>query len=536
MRRSAAAGVVAAATMVLVAGCSGSPDPGASGSGSSQGDLASGGVFTIALPSDPGNLDPSMTPSSVARSILGLSYDTLVYQQPDGSFVSGVAEKWSATPTVATFTLKAGVTCSDGTPLTAKDVADNISYIADPKNASPLLDVMVHQGTTTKADDAARTVTVTSPSPNGFLLTELSGVFLICRAGLADHKALETKTIGSGPWNLSQAVANDRYEYTKHTGYTWGPGGSDLTQPGTPDSVTVRVIPNVTTTANLIASGEVNFGTVTGPDAARLQALNLPSADIVDTTGETWFNEASGRPGADPAVREALTIGVDVAAVGKIATGGNAIPSKGYITLQPNPCGVQDNFAGAFPSADVEKAKSVLDAAGYKLGADGVRSKNGTPLAIAFRYDQKGQDARGAGAEYLASQWKALGVKVDMQALPEAQLNNLFFGTGAWDVAWANFTFNLPSQMVAFVSGPTVPNGANFPSIDNKAYNTAAQAATPKVGTEGCPDWAAADKALLAGFNPVPMFDSVTRSFIRKAEITSVGGQIWGATLRLRTA
>lgn len=535
MPRSRVVLALAVAASMAVAACSGGSG-GGSGSPAPQGDYASGGTFTIALPSDPGNLDPSMTPSSVTRSILGLSYDTLLYQEPDGTFVSGVAEKWASTPTTATFTIKDGVTCSDGSTLTAKDVADNIAYIANPKNASPLLDVVVHQGTTVKADDAARTVVVTSPAPNGFLLTELSGIFLICRAGLEDHKAIETTTIGSGPWQLSQAVANDHYEFVKHDGYSWGPDGMGLTQPGTPDSVNVRVIPNVTTTANLIVSGEVNFGTVTGPDATRLQAMNLPSADIVDTTGETWFNEAEGHPAADPAVREALTVGVDMKALGAIATGNNAVASRGYITLQPNPCGGQDTLAGAMPAFDAEKAKGVLDAAGYTVGTDGMRSKDGVPLTIDFRYDQKGQDARAAGVEYLAAQWEKLGVKVDIQALPEAQLNNLFFGTGAWDVAWANFTFNLPSQMVAFVSGPAVPNGANFPSINNPDYQAAVKAATPKVGTEGCADWAAADRALLAGFNPVPMFDSITRSFIRKGELVSVGGQIWGATLRLRTA
>jgi peptide/nickel transport system substrate-binding protein len=535
MRRiHAVAGAAVVATLALTACGNSAPAP--STSGTAKGSLAKGGTFTIALPSDPGNLDPSMTPSSVAREMLGLSYDTLLYQKNDGSFVSGLAQKWDATATTASFTLRPGITCSDGSTLSATDVADNINYIANPKNQSPLLGVVVHEGTTAKADDGARQVTVTSPSANGFLLTELSGVYIICRAGLADHKALAHQTLGTGPWNLTTAVANDHYEFAAHKGYTWGPGGATLSGAGVPSAVNVRIIPNVTTTANLLLDGSVNFATVDGPDTARLAALKLPTIDNVDTTGETWFNQAPGHPGADRAVREALTLAVDRDSLGAIATGKNAQPSKGFITLQPNPCGAQDTIAGLLPTYDLSKAQQILDAAGWKVGPNGVRAKDGKPLRIAFRYDAKGLDARTAGVEYLASEWKKLGVQVDLKALPEAQLNDVFFNTGAWDAAWADFTFNLPSQMVAFVSGPVVPKGSNFSAIKNPAYDAAVQAATPKVGTDGCGDWAAADQALVKDYNLIPMFDSVSRSYVRKGQLEAPGLQIWGATLRLRTA
>lgn len=531
-----AATTLATATALLLTAC-GNSAPSSSPSGAVKGSLApSGGTFTLALPSDPGNLDPSTTPSSVAREMLGLAYDTLVYQKADGSFVSGLADKWSATATSATFTLRKDVTCSDGSKLTAQDVADNISYIADPKNSSPLLDVLVHQGTTVAADDSAGTVTVTSPSPNGFLLTELSGMYVICRAGLADHKSLAHATDGTGAWVLTDAVANDHYDFAQHQGYTWGPGGTGLTGNGVPKTVRVRIVPNITTTANLLVSGEINMGAVSGPDASRLASLKLPTIDTIDTSGETWFNQNPGHPGADPAVRQALTLAIDRTALGNIATGKNAQPSKGFITLEPNPCGGTDTINGALTGQDVAKAKQVLDAAGWKAGADGIRVKDGKPLRIDFRYDEQGLDARTAGAEFLASEWKQIGVQVDLQALPEAQLNNLFFGTGAWDVAWADFTFNLPSQMVAFVSGSTIPDGSNFSGIDNPQYDAAVKAATPQVGTAGCADWAKAERALVTGFNLIPLYDSVARTYLRKAQVEAPGGQIWGATVRLRTA
>ncbi|GAB2464639.1 periplasmic substrate-binding domain-containing protein [Jatrophihabitans fulvus] len=537
MRRSTFLVAPLAVAVTLLASCSAADDsPSPKGSGSAKGTLAKGGTFAIGVASDPGNLDPSMTPSSVARSVLGLAYDTLVYQKADGTFVSGLAQKWSSTATTATFTLRKDVTCSDGSKLTATDVADNVSYIANPKNASPLLNVLVKQGTTVKADDAAGTVTVTSPSADGFLLTELSGVYVICRSGLDDHKSIATKTAGTGPWVLKNAVANDSYDFAPRKGYAWGPDGAKLEGEGTPDAVKVRVVTNVSTTANLLLNGSLNMGEVTGPDTARLNPLNLPTIDSVDTSGEVWFNQTAGRPGADAAVREALVLGVDRAALSRIATGNNAQQPRSYITLQPNACASQSPLSGALPAPDVAKAKQLLDSAGWKLGSDGVRVKNGTKLSLSFIYDRKGSDARQAGTEYLLAQWKKLGVQTSLKTLPEAQLNQALFQTGAWDAAFSSFTFNLPSQMVAFVSGTPAPKGANFPHISNAAYDAAVQKATPKVGTASCADWARAEKALAASYNPSLLYTSITRTYLRKAQVTAPGGQIWGATLRLRTA
>lgn len=528
-----AAAAAAVALLALASGCGSGGGSDSTSDATSRAEPAAGGTFTFALASDPGNLDPAMTPSSVARGMLSLAYDTLIFQREDGTIVSGLAERWKATPRSASFTLRDDVQCADGSRLTATDVADNVNFITDPRNRSPLLGVIVNPGVRARGDDAAGTVSVTSPQPDGFLLTSVGSVFIVCRGGLDDHRSLARATNGTGPWQLTDAVPDDHYTFAPHRGYAWGPDGATLDGAGVPDEVNVRIVPNVTTTSNLLLSGEVNVGDVTGPDAERLRD-GFTTIDTIDTSGETWFNHADGRPGADPVIREALTTGTNMTELGNVATGGNSQPSRGFITLQPNVCTGGDTVSGNLPAFDPDAAKALLEQAGWREGSDGVRSKDGRALEISFVYDAKGQDARTAGAELLASQWEELGAKVDLRALPEAQLNEQFFGTGAWDVAWANFTFNLPSQMVAFVSGPTpADGGANFPAIRNAQYSDAAARATGLVGKESCPVWAEGEVALLRGFDLVPMFDSVNRTYVKNAELTSVGGQIWGSSLRL---
>ena len=47
--------------------------------------------------------------------------------------------------------------------------------------------------------------------------------------------------------------------------------------------------------------------------------------------------------------------------------------------------------------------------------------------------------SRTAGMEYLATQWKALGADVDVQVMPDAQVSEVLFSTGAWDITATPF-------------------------------------------------------------------------------------------------
>lgn len=495
--------------------------------------MAQGGTFTLGLPGDPGNLDPSMTVLTVTRTVSALAYDPLVNAQDDGTVKSGLAKSWKTTANSVTLTMTKGATCSDGSPFTAKDAADNLNYIADPANKSPVLGLFLPAGVKAITDAGAGTVTVTSPKPDAFLLQNLAGVFMVCAAGLKDHKSLASKTLGTGPWVLSQAAPDDHYTYTKRAGYTWGPGGAAPDQPGTPDSVNARVVANPTTMANLLLAGQVNLAAIAGNDAKRLDAAKLRTINAVSPAGETWFNETAGRPGADPKVREALATGTDIAQIMKVAVAGKGGPSKGAITLAPNPCQA-DTVTANLPAFDAAKAKSMLDAAGWAVGGNGIRSKAGKPLAMTFVYLPAFGQAVTAAAELLASQWKALGVDVTLKAATDTQLGDIVFNTGAWDSGWIQVALTLPSQFVPFASGKMPPAGTNFGHIANPEYtSTAAKAAVaPSVAT-ACPLWAAAEQALYKNFDIVQMYDLYASTYLKNAEATIAGGGLVGSSLRL---
>lgn len=264
-------GGTAAGTGSASGNSTGGTTGGDGGSAPSDQGPATGGTFTIAFGADPGNLDPAMTTTGAARETLLLAYDTLVVQEQSGEYVGGLAAEWEVAESGITFELQDGVTCSDGSAFTAQDVADNINFITDPENLSPLLGTYLQPGVSARADGDL-TVVVETESADPFLLNSLTHVMMVCRAGLDDRSLLAQDTIGTGLWDLDAAVPDDRYEFVRREGYEWGP---DLTAEGTvPDKVVVRVITNETTAANLLLSGEINMARIGAAEASRVAHLD----------------------------------------------------------------------------------------------------------------------------------------------------------------------------------------------------------------------------------------------------------------------
>ena len=154
----------------------------------------------MALASDPGNLDPQMAAGSALFTLSQLAYDSLLSVNAEsGAIESQLATDWTVDGTNVTLTLADGVTCADGSELTATVVADNIAFVGDPKNQSPFLGTFLPVGATAKADDAAGTVTLKLAAPAPFVLNGLASLPIVCPAGMDDRKSLAQGTGGHRP-------------------------------------------------------------------------------------------------------------------------------------------------------------------------------------------------------------------------------------------------------------------------------------------------------------------------------------------------
>ena len=508
---------------------------GGTGTGAPSGGqkYADGKTFTMVLGSDPGNLDPHFTSLASTLQTDRFLYDSLVNIDAGGKMVAGLAERWEATTTSAKYVLRKGVTCSDGTPLTATVVAENISFVGDPKNASSRMGVYVPPGASATADDATGTVTVTSPAPSSFLDRTVGGLQIVCDKGMKDRNLLKQGASGTGMFTLTEVVANDHYTMTRRKDYAWGPGEWKTEQAGLPDKVILKVVANETTAANLLLNNQANAALIVGPDRQRLQGAKLFQREVVATLGELWYNQKAGLPGADEAVRRALTQALNLTELGQVLTSGSGKPPTGLVAPGLGPC-EQNTVGDNLPKHDPSAAKSALDAAGWAPGAGGIRTKGGKKLMIALYYPTSIGSGMQAGAELAQKVWGEVGVEVTLKAVSDAEIGTVIVGgQGSWDVTILPLNVTLPSEPVPFLSGPSAPNGVNFANIQNSGYTTNVQAASAVSGPAGCDKWAAAEVSLFQHVDMVPFVNSAVPTFAKGAEFELTGGGLSPQSVRM---
>jgi peptide/nickel transport system substrate-binding protein len=530
-RRLVVVALAAVGTLVLAA-CS-SPSSG----GSSSTDFVTDGTYVTAIAQDPGDLNPLTTNLVAAQLVGAFAYDTLVYTDPStGESKPYLAESWEETPTSVAFTLKDGITCADGTAFTAQTVADNLNWIVDPANGSPLKDSIIPGSAVATAE--GNVVTVTTPEPSSFLLLNVGSSQLACEGVVEDPGSVATSSNGTGMFEVTEVVPNDHITLERRDGYDWGPDGKTTSDtPGVPKTVTIKIVTDPSTTANLLLAGELNAAQVTGADEERVTAAKLESRSFGSMSGEIIFNQYEGLPTADIAVRTALIQAADLDSYTTINTAEKGERATSMMALEPKAC-TYDSVDGSFPEFDADAAAKTLADAGWTKGSGGKLEKDGEPLSVNVVYINS-VDSKSAAAEYLGKQWEDLGVTVKLSGGDTNFLiSNTFSATdpSAWTVAVGlTLQSNVPSIFPAYFSGPTAPDGTNFGSVDNPEYTKLSTEAANLAGDESCAKWEEAEHSLFDHVDVLPISVTPTNLYFNGALSTldPVAGVLPGAAIRV---
>ncbi|HWK90928.1 MAG TPA: ABC transporter substrate-binding protein [Luteimicrobium sp.] len=440
LRRPAALLATATALTLALAACSG----GSSGAGTASSDGGApvdGGALSFAIQNDPISLNPSGTGSGndtlyVTRQLV----DSLLYQDPkDGSLKPWLASKWTASEDAKTFTftIRDGVTFSDGTALTAKSVKDTFDDIV--KNGAKALNAVpafVGLDTITAEGD---TVTVRFKEPNAAFpqATSQVGLGILAASTLAtpfDDRADGSKIVGSGPFVLDHYTKNVETVLKKRDGYTWAPSSFDNTSGAHLASVTFKVVPEAGVRTGTLTSGQSDvIGGVQPNDVSQLEGAGLPlvyRANPGLVFGLT-FNESSPF-GKDPELRKAVALAVNPTEVRDTALNDKfAVATSPLGATTPGYADVSKDIV-----TDPDQAKQVLDADGWKAGADGIRTKDGKQLTFTIEWISNFAPNQTA-LELIQQQLKAVGIAVKLETgtVPEflAKLQQ-----GDYDAAWGN--------------------------------------------------------------------------------------------------
>ncbi|GAA4844347.1 ABC transporter substrate-binding protein [Pseudonocardia benzenivorans] len=436
-RRAAMFPALLAAAALVLAACGG----GSSGTEADAGPPRAGGTLTFAVGSDAGCVDPQQVASNDTIYSVRQLVDSLTDQDPrTGELKPWLATAWQTSPDARsfTFTLRTGVTFSDGTPLDAAAVKANFDRIPSlGVRAALAKGYLAGYAGTTVQSPTQLTVSFTQPNVQFLQATSTHSLGILSPASVArsdDDRC--AGVIGSGPFTLQSYVKNASITLAKRPGYDWG--SSLFAHPGEAylDTLRFTIVPESGVRTGSLQSGEVDaIGSIGQQDEAPLtgagdQLLARPNPGIVFGIG---FN-LSKPVVADPAVRQALSL-----AINRQDIVGGVFPSQTRaatsVLASTTPSYADESALVVF---DAAKARSVLDAAGWVPGPDGIRAKDGQELTIPVTYAPVAGTNQPA-LELIQQQAKAVGIDIRIQQVPVAQLASQQ-AAGDFTALWGNLT------------------------------------------------------------------------------------------------
>lgn len=439
-----------------------------------------GGELKYGLTLVVSGLDPHIHSSSELGIPLTSVYDTLVYLTSDYQFVPGLAESWEISDDLRayTFKLRQDVKFHDGTPFNAQAVKDNFDRIVNPDTKSAKAKSLLPGYKGSEVVDEY-TVMVTFEQPNAAFLDAVAQVYLgmasptaFKKWGPADYQAHQ---VGTGPFMFSAAdyVPKEKIVLVKNPDYNWGPSVYQHEGAAYLDKITFSFFPDAATRAAALESGAVDvIGELPPVDMGRLQKDAKYQVMVVPVAGPPLlvFMNSQNPPLDDPKVREALLYATDRAAI--VNTIFRGLSPVAYGPWSSTSVGYNEAVESMYPY-DLEKARALLDEAGWKAGADGIREKDGKRLSL-DTYLQTWGFLQETG-QMLEAQLKEAGVELKPQvvAFPAAMQAA---AEGKHHLAPLNLSATDPSFLQALFSSK---GGYNWSKLNDPGIDALlAQAAT----------------------------------------------------------
>lgn len=416
--RAISAGVAALALATVLAACGGAETAKQADDGGAP---VTGGTLVYLEQQAHTNLYPPSGGFYPNGGILNQITDKLTFQDPETLKIEPwLAESWTSNPelTQYTFKLRSGITFSDGTPVDAAAVARNFDTYGLGNKAlnQPVSEVINNYDHSEVVDPLTVRFHFKKSSP-GFLqgtATIGSGIVSISTLDRKfDELGDARNIIGSGPFTVTSEVLGKELVLEARKDYNWGPATAKHQGRAYLDTVKIVVTPedSVRTGSLLAGQGDL-IRQVQAYDEKQVAGQNF----TIHAPGTRGVNDSIVfRPDnalvSDVRVRQALLKATDTHEVVDtifsenypVATSVLAKDAQGYVDLS-------DKLRH-----DQDKAKQLLDEAGWKVGADGIRTKDGAQLSLTI-YESLPQPQNKAVLQLVAQQWQKVGVKLNVLA------------------------------------------------------------------------------------------------------------------------
>ena len=393
-----------------------------------------------------------------AQSIL---YDTLVSTTAEGYEGCPISEDGR----VYTFNIRDNVLFSDGTPCDANAILANFNAIIENKDRHTWLEMMnLLVGVSAPDED---TLVIELSEPYYPMLTELSCIrpfAMISPECMIDGSTKDGVNgyIGTGPYVLTDFVTDEYAVFERNENY-WGEAPAIR-------KITVKVIPDNQTRIMALESGEIDL--IFGKNMIDADAISqyLDSEQFTvglsdpTSTRHIVLNTTHEILG-DLAVRQAL----------QHATNRQAISDGIFYGLEQP---ADTLYASTIPYCDVElepyaydakEAARILDEAGWVMGSDGIREKDGVKLQLDLLYNSDSVTEKTI-SEYLQSEYLKLGISMNIHGEEEQSYRDNM-KAGNFDMVF-NICWGMPydpQSSLAAMRAPVYGDYAAQQGLEDKA-------------------------------------------------------------------
>jgi len=401
---------------------------------------ARGGTLVIGMTQTPSTLNPAIQTGQVTLLpgtqlfASPLRYDAEWKPQPY------LARAWELAKDGKSLTLHLvkDAVFHDGKPVTSKDVAFSIMALKEYHPFKPMYGPVERVET---PDDHTAIIRMSNPHPS-ILLAMSPGLCPIMpqhvygSGSLLTHPRNTTDVVGSGPYQLVEFKSGQHVKLKRFDKF-FIQGRPYL------DQVIIKVLPDSTTAVLELEQGQIDALPyfLNARDTKRL-ATN-PKLAVTDRGYEgigalDWveFN-LSRKPFDDVRVRQAVAHAIDRSFIHKALMLGTMKPATGPIAPS------SPFYSADVPehSLDLKKAVSLLEAAGYKPDANGVR------LKVTMDYIPGAEEASKNVAEYFRTQLRKIGVDVALRASPDMT---------TWLTRIGSHDFDMTTDLVFNWGDPTI--------------------------------------------------------------------------------
>jgi len=455
------------AALVAAAALWGAATPASAAAGTAAADP----TFTIGTTNEVDSFNPFNGIEAESFEAWALMYDYMISwspkdmsPQPDG----GLAESWDTSEDGLTWTfhIRTGVRWNDGVPLTARDIAYTYNRILDGGPESSTWGSYLSSVKTITAPDA-QTVVLKLSKPNAVL--PLLPMPIVPEhvwknvdesevKGYSNEPSNGQPVVGSGPFELVEGKAGgSSYRFVRNDDY-WG---------GEPSmgEVDMQVYRSEDTLVQALSAGEIDFAEDPTPlqidrlkDDPNITAQEGDSPgfdEIAFNTGsiDTKTGEPMGDPNPavlDPKFRFALNYSIDRDQLVSKAYQGAALPATNIIPPAYKPYQWTPPTPDAY-AYDPEKAKQLLDAAGYRVGSDGWRTlPDGSPIGKLHLLARSDSETSQATMQFFHEWLADVQIDSDVTYMESSKLTNVIL-EGEYDAfQWGWYVEPDPDSMLSY--------------------------------------------------------------------------------------